>query len=251
MRRFIRLGGLLAALPLTACNTPGAPSAATTTATAAVQPESILLEEALVRLAPSDQAYVPHPLGGPEPVTNRIARLHRGMRARIRQVQGDWSEIELQNGTEGWVRSHALVAAKGMQDATLLADVPYYEAADPTTKRGTLARGTLLLYRGLQPDLTQVHLENQGWAWVETRGLGRDADDIAVAYLLIEARLAIAQKDMDEASALLDEARLKHANSSLVGLLAEQLDFLFLHATPRRRTSGHVTNVPALAGDIP
>lgn len=241
----------LTLLSLSACHKEASVAPAATPA-AVAQQEGIVLNDTVMRLAPTDQAFVPHPLGGPDPVTNWVGRMSRGMHARIVQLHGDWSEVRQSNGAEGWVLSQDMLPAGGISDATLLAaTTSYYPAADRTASQGTLGQGAVLLYRSLGADMTEVHVENIGWTWVNTRSLSRDPHDLAVAYLLVQARQAIALKDMDEASELLDQARLKHSNSSLVNLLAEQLDFVFLHPQPHNRTSGHVANVPALAADIP
>ena len=194
----------------------------------------VVINETVLRLAPTDDDHVAHPRAPDKQVTNYIGHLIRGHLATVRRQMPSWSEIVLDDDAEGWVHTNDLMPAADVSEATVMADTIGYGAASRKAPRAAVVTpGTLLFIAEEQGEFSKVYGETGEPVYVETGSLARGETDLAMSHLILRMRAAKGVNDMAEASELLDEARIKYAKSPLIDALAENVDFMHTHEPPR------------------
>ena len=200
----------------------------------------VVLNDAFLVLAPTDAEAVPHPRAGAAiMVQNTVGHLFRGLFCTVRQVQPGWVEIKLDDDAEGWVHASDVAVSKGLQEATILEPTPVFRTAmeNQAALAAIIPQGELVYIMEPGQPMTKVQVENVGVVYIETKRLVRDDSEVGMSHLIIHSKMYNRAHDFGEVSETLDEARILYPNSSLLSVIADQVDITRFHNTPAMPTS--------------
>lgn len=200
----------------------------------------IVLNDTFLTLTPSDVEAVPHPqAGGAIMVQNTVGHLFRGLFCTVRQVRPGWVEIKLDDDAEGWVPAANVAVARGLTEATILEPTPVFRT--PMQNQAALAavlpQGELVYVMEPGQPLTKVQAENVGVVYIDSKRLVKDDAEVGMSHLIIHTKMYARAHDYGEVSETLDEARIMYPNSSLLSVIADQVELTHFHDKPAMPTS--------------
>jgi SH3-like domain-containing protein len=185
-----------------------------------------------LRKEPADPPRAKGPAARPAPAP--LALLLRGERVAFLEARGEWSRVRASDGTEGWLRSAALLPADGVTEATVLGQAWAFDRPDllAVNVRRKLDPGTLLLVVKSRELFSEVETGQGIPAWVLSENLTSAPEAVQAAKLVEKARWLARSGRGDEAREVLAVLRARLPGSPLAGVLAVELGEAPPPATP-------------------
>jgi hypothetical protein len=162
---------------------------------------------------------------GAKPPAPPLAVLLRGERVTFLEARGEWARVRASDGTEGWLRSQALLTADGVAEATVLAQAWAFDRPDllAVNVKRKLEPGTLLLVLKVRELFSEVEAGQGPTAWVLSDRVVTGAEEVQAAKLVEKARWLSRGGRPDEAREVLAVLRARLPASPLVPVLAFEL----------------------------
>ena len=173
--------------------------------------------------APTDEKKVPNP-DGEGTVKNYMLNVERGRPLERIGEQGEWSQVRLEDGTEGWIKSERIVIEDGAKLATATAEARMFKRPEllALVIDKKLPPGQLLITAGTEGKFTVVDYPTGKYEtqkmWVLTENLVFDSTEIEAAQV-IQRVLKLRESDEAGAADLEDLARGQFPDSKLLPLL--------------------------------
>ncbi len=160
-------------------------------------------------------------------VRNYLATLYRGERVRILQQRDDYTQVVASDGTEGFVRTSA-VLRESSAAATVTAETKTFKRpALVALAELKLPVGALLFVVGEKGDFSEVNYASTRTAWVLSESLARDSASYDVAKLLNRVRALAADDGKDhgeEIASLVEVARGSYPTSPILPAIVREVD---------------------------
>jgi hypothetical protein len=221
MRR--RSAATVAALALLACSRePSAPAPPSPAAAEPAPGESYVTSSSALRQEPADPG---RGKPGAKPPAPPLAVLLRGEKVVVLASRGEWSRVRASDGTEGWLKAAALLAAAGVTEATVLDPTWAFDRPDllAVNARRKLEPGTLLLVTRTKELFSEVDGGAGPPTWVLSDRLVTRPEEVMSAKLVEKARHLARGGRPEEAREVLEVLRSRLPGSSLAHVLAVEL----------------------------
>ncbi|MBN1962674.1 MAG: SH3 domain-containing protein [Deltaproteobacteria bacterium] len=230
MRRFffLALVSLLAACSkseTTTANTKSSDDTDSTTAVASKPAEEPIVEGQAAYLLQSSsllkQATNDRKIENPEThkkENNWKASLYRGEEVKLLKKDGEWTQVKASDGTDGWIKSKALLIAEGVSMATVLEEVKTFNRPDFLAPSKTVIAPGSLLYiikKSNDDTFSEVNYSYTRTVWVETSKLETDSREIAAARVVSRA-ISLAERKDDSAAQYWDLAKSQFGDTKVV-----------------------------------
>ena len=230
----------LAALQLTGCNTQNAqqPKPPEPPEPGTLQEPYVIINNTVMRFAPSEDPVVPVPNAPGRTTTNFIGNITRGHVSTLLERRGFWSHVVLDDDAEGWILTVDMLPARQVNEATVLEETILYGApSEKAPPAARLAPGDLLFVAEERGDFSKVYGTTPSPLYVPSKRLSHEANELAMSHMLLRMHMAQQVNDAAEAVELLDEARLNFPNTQLLDVMAENVDFMHTNEPPHTHNS--------------
>lgn len=188
-----------------------------------VKPGFFTADWALWR-APSDERNIPNP-DGEGTIKNYMLNVERGRSLERIGEDGAWSQVRIDDGTEGWIKTERIVTDDGTTLATVTADTRMFKRADLLALEidKKVPAGSLIITGPTEGKFTEVDYPTGKYestrTWVQGKDLVKDASEIEAARFVRRILQLRADKKTEAAAELEDLARGQFVGSKLLPLL--------------------------------
>lgn len=189
-----------------------------------VKPGYFTADWALWR-APTDEKKIPDPDGGEGTVKNYLQNVERGRSLERIAVEGDWSKVRIDDGTEGWIKTDRIVYDDGAKLATVTEDTRKFKRPDLLALEieSKVPAGALIITGKTDGKFVEIDYPTGKYdsdrTWVQADSLVTDDSEIEAARFVRRILQLRADKKTEAAAELEDLARGQFVGSKLLPLL--------------------------------
>ena len=138
--------------------------------------------------------------------------------------EGEWSQVRIEDGTEGWIKTERIVVDDTVRIATVVAESKRFKRPEllALVIGEKVPAGAILIAAKTDGKFTEIDVQTDKYAsertWVLTEDLVFDPNMIEAAKI-IDRVMQLREKDKDGAAQLEELARSQFAGSPLLALL--------------------------------
>ena len=174
--------------------------------------------------APTDEKQVPNP-DGEGTVKNYMMNVERGRSLERIGEQAEWSQVRIDDGTEGWIKTERIVIEDGAKLATVYEDTRMFKRPDLLSLviEHKVQAGSLIITGKEDGKFVEIDYPTGKYdserTWVQTENLVFDATDIDAARFVRRILQLRVDGKKEDAAELEDLARGQFVGSKLLPLL--------------------------------
>ncbi|MEC9464172.1 MAG: hypothetical protein VX834_00190 [Myxococcota bacterium] len=197
-----------------------------------------LVQDTTLRIFPTDAERVSDPTSDSD-MRNWKGELRRGQTMLVEKRQNGWVQVRLDGEANGWLPEDLLIKREGLSEMAVLQDAVGLIApgGEPAAEAPTVERGSLVLTSSETNGFVLANVGAGPAVWLERGKLSAEESDVALAHIIVKAKWSTRHHNIANNSRLLDKARIKHPNSKLMDLVADQVPFQDFSETPHLGTS--------------